>query len=303
MSDRAAFAPSPKPASKLTSSVVSTDRLCRACGMNLVGCSIEVEPRYDLRIARCPNCEAVAAMEEYPPLTHWSGRWSALIAGLLTVFMLVVGIGGLAACSLMPVAITAESTDRQTREIFDIFQAWLQERHPDEVAQYTWTARWERFPEFWLSEGDATLANLSPVSQLIEWDEFTVQLVPICTAMLIGVIWSCFTLGRRSRGVILVSVALLALSLLVLAAVWTGLSLTVPASTEHVSWRYLRIPILASVYALVTTTFIAGVLLGRPVLRGVLRLMLPVRSLGSLALLWTGDGLPVPRPRLRGADR
>lgn len=77
-------------------STIAGDRLCIGCGFNLTGQPIVREETYDLLIARCPECGAVAPLQEYPTLGKWAGRSAALLAGLVTLFLVgMIFIGSL----------------------------------------------------------------------------------------------------------------------------------------------------------------------------------------------------------------
>ena len=64
-----------------TPRAVSGDRFCTRCGYNLVAQPIVREERYEMLIVRCPECGAVAAIEQYPMLERWARRWAALSSG------------------------------------------------------------------------------------------------------------------------------------------------------------------------------------------------------------------------------
>ena len=66
-----------------TVSILVGDRLCTKCGYNLTGQPVLREPHYEMLIVRCPECGAVAALQEYPVLGRWAGRWAALLAAQL----------------------------------------------------------------------------------------------------------------------------------------------------------------------------------------------------------------------------
>jgi hypothetical protein len=73
--------------------LVTGDRLCVECGYNLVNQPILREPHYDLVIVRCPECGAVASVQEYPLLGRWAARWGALLATLWLIFLVAAWPG------------------------------------------------------------------------------------------------------------------------------------------------------------------------------------------------------------------
>ena len=54
--------------SEVVTGIIQGDRVCIACGFNLCGQRIVREPRYNLLIARCPECGQAATLQEYPLL-------------------------------------------------------------------------------------------------------------------------------------------------------------------------------------------------------------------------------------------
>ena len=76
---QATTAPRPTPAEPRLG-VLSADRPCARCGFNLHGATIIREPHYQLVSARCPECGQLAALQEYPSLSAWTGRARLLFA-------------------------------------------------------------------------------------------------------------------------------------------------------------------------------------------------------------------------------
>ncbi|MEZ6164498.1 MAG: hypothetical protein R3B67_08695 [Phycisphaerales bacterium] len=58
------------------------------CGFNLYGQSVTREEHYGLAIARCPECGTVAALQQYPVMTHWVNRFRLIIGGIYIVLLL-----------------------------------------------------------------------------------------------------------------------------------------------------------------------------------------------------------------------
>ncbi|MCP3905549.1 MAG: hypothetical protein GY715_18135 [Planctomycetes bacterium] len=71
-------------------SVLTADRMCASCGYNLVGQMVVREPHYGMLIVRCPECAAVASVQEYPLLGRWAGRWGAILAALWFIFLVAM---------------------------------------------------------------------------------------------------------------------------------------------------------------------------------------------------------------------
>ena len=97
--------------------IIQGDRVCLACGFNLCGQRIVREPRYNLLIARCPECGQAAALQEYPLLGRWVNRWAATLAGTWLVLYLALSIGCGMAIFGLAVGTTEINSDVVARQI------------------------------------------------------------------------------------------------------------------------------------------------------------------------------------------
>ena len=111
-------------------------------------------------------------------------------------------------------------------------------------------------------------------------------------ALLAGAMWTLLIWSNRKLGVVLVAV---------LCGV-AALFITTFQQDAIVSWRhtYQRDtfrtfePMLLTMTAIMTLAFYVGLLVGRPLIRGFIVLMLAPRFRGAFAVLWTVDGRPLP---------
>ena len=108
-------------------SFVTGDRLCIRCGYNLIGQSILREPHYNLLIARCPECGAVAGVQEYPLLGPWAHRWGMIIAALW--FILIIGFWAGSSGTIMGLSLgVAEESGRN-------YERYISRLHDESVEQ------------------------------------------------------------------------------------------------------------------------------------------------------------------------
>ena len=271
-------------------STVLGDRVCSGCGFNLHGRPIEREPIYELLAVRCPQCGTVTAMDEYPPLGRWAPRWGMLTAGLWLLFVMVFSIGLMMVITITSIATVAESTDQLERQIRSDYRDWLRTNHP---ADDTWFEN-PYFIEYWETQGRAILAEPGVLMASIEFGELVIAIMPIAASFAAGCVWSVMFLARRRRGLVITAVCFgLAIALL-LGGIWLFLATLEYASSEHVAWVELRLPMLMIMFLTMFAFVALGVTVGRSIVRGVIRATLPPRMRGALSLLWTADGHPVP---------
>ena len=131
---------------------IQGDRLCAGCGFNLIGQPIMREARYDLLIARCPECGAVASLQEYPVLGRWANRWAALLgaAWLLAMLLLLLGPSGLLYASILGISRSASLEmgevigDRYLHYVVDRIEQGAPARGQIESQWFNWLQQTER---------------------------------------------------------------------------------------------------------------------------------------------------------------
>lgn len=316
------------PADQRVSALVG-DRLCIKCGYNLTGQPVVREAHYAMLIVRCPECGTVASVHEYPLLGRWAGRWAALLAGLWVLFLL----GCLAATTAVLYGFSYASSDEASYEYAHFLatkqQAWAKQQvaaMPPPATQPANAAamRWARptSPEYlaeqpahphvmadptWWSQQNPveTLQQAGGWWKAIDWSACGNWIALSLTVFPLGCVWSIFLLHfRRSRLVFFAMLPLgLAAAFLLMSSnssggfsgfrfgwPW-GATMNVHASRQIGLWfgwltlGFACIPLLA------------GLLLGRSLARGLIRLLLPPRLRSSLALLWIADGRIPPSTR------
>jgi hypothetical protein len=293
-------------------STVVGDRLCIRCGFNLHGQSVVREPHYSLLIARCPECGMAAALQEYPLLGRWAGRWAAVLAGLwllvLTAFLFATAgvVGG------MSIGIAGDFARDLATHISFRHNEWVRSL-PDADTTLGQNAQWIKDqPDNWTSwvattwwteqDPGALQRELGGVATALDWTALWMYPWLALLATIAGAVWSVVLLGVPTRRVIALAIipvllagAGAAASVLTADQPWLG-SVESAHSLAEARLSPLVLPPLI-VSALLWLWL--GVWLGRPVVRGMVRTLLPPRMLGAMAFLWTAEGREPPRPARR----
>lgn len=77
---------------------LQTDQPCRVCGHNLITRAVRRDPRTQLLMIRCPQCRSYNAASEQPAAVHAAAPpiWGPYLArSLMYLWLIVVGAGGL----------------------------------------------------------------------------------------------------------------------------------------------------------------------------------------------------------------
>jgi len=302
---------SPEPAaSEVRTGAILTDRPCARCGFNLYGQAITREPVYQMLVARCPECGTVAALQEYPALGRWAGRWAAALAALwlLLVFAAVLGVGAaakgygtevhMAAVAPLAQRIAQEHQEYQAQAAaaagsnVNATQSWLlaQGVSPATTIETSW----------WASQDGAAIRSRAaqagpPLDLWALWDWRGLPLIfgPIGLAAGIALV----SVPRRRLWWVVPALMLGAAVFMLLVAAsdrprgaWAGQYVGATNLAAGLDGRWIQ----WTTIALATLPLGLGAWLGRPVARMVIRGLLPPAMRASLAVLWTCDGLPPP---------
>lgn len=279
-------------------SSLSGDRLCLECGYNLIGQPVLREPHYGLFIARCPECGSVAALQEYPSLGKWAGRFGTILAALSLVAMLAVAAWQV----VFTAALSREfGVSTQYHVLLDLqrgYERWASDRFSNSGIVTPIETGFDR----WVDEGgiDRLLAERGGWAGVLDEDTYYLLIPIVLVPMVFGIVWSIVLIHRGWLGRsiwMLVLVGIAAATLLPGVIDLLAADGTTPSSFVQ---RTLVGPLIAVGLVLCLAATFAGLALGRPVARGLVRLLLPPRLMGSLAWLWTIPGLdpPVPPKRL-----
>jgi hypothetical protein len=304
----------PAPAGEIVGQITG-DRWCARCGFSLHGQTVVREPHYRMPAARCPECGTMAALEEYPALGRWAGRW----AGVLAVAWLGVALGLLAATlSLNTISASTAVYDASAPAAIFLVRSqneWvaqqivLNQEKPGTGKPYN--ASFVNQPHTEYGYIDLGFVNDVGVAKLRESfarsgePRFDVSRITwwVFVAMgmgLLGVAWSGVLLGLTRRRLVVIVPIVGALSLAIMLMTWAaherlllrtgGGSSAYELGPELTGWG---VAWALAVLGLVPLGL--GAMLGRPLLRWSLRALLPPSARGALSILWHCDGLRPPR--------
>jgi hypothetical protein len=272
------------------------DRLCARCGYNLTGQPIFREAHYELLIARCPECGAVASLQEYPLLGRWAGRWAAVAAALWFLFILAIAMAT-AGTYMGLAAATGEQASHGFGEY--VQQRFLADMGKDMSQGYD-------YQEFmtWRDRQHFDLLLVDAGGFLRAMDRRALWLwIPLGLLALVGgVVWAVILVARRRRGMLICALAIMVL---------TGALCVFPVAEWLNDERYGYYPgwfgrsriapqVLGLSLVFTFAVFVAGMMIGRPIVRLMIRTLLPPRLRSALAILWICDDLPPPSARQRG---
>ena len=305
--------------------IVSGDRLCVQCGFNLHGQTITREPHYRMVSVRCPECSALASLQEYPVLGRWGPRFGVVLAlGWLLVALAVTFFTGLTLyfASEIAAGVTTSPAAKQIGQAF----AEYSKSEPQDMTEFVESGVLEPTYDFegwdmadiwvgreWLRAQDTAALTRGYRDNPTYWTRMLVSVIPpLLIGAAWGVAWSIILLHRRkARGLIVTGLIVgLCVPLVVLShwgsssewdgfGPWSSYSWSDDVYTRSIAARELGLG--PALFAL-TTGYVGiwlGLCFGRKLVRGVVRLLLPPNLRGSLAVLWHVDGLP--SPPVRGA--
>jgi len=294
-------------------STVTGDRLCTTCSYNLVGQTVLREPHYGLLIVRCPECGTVASVQEYPLLGRWANRWGAVLAALYFIFLLGMWPASSGTIVGMAVGIAEEAAHSYGRYLNDLESAEEQaaaaspgQPPPTPLPTVptgrqitriiTGLAGGDDFTKWWDQQDQAaTFAQAGGWRGAVNWQALVLWLPAGLLAFLYGWFWSVALLQFRRRWTLLWGAMIIALALLFGIGpylTWIGgeVGYYMDAARQQISPTIFCATVAFSVFPL-----LLGLLFGRPLTRSLVRALLPPALRGSLALLWTTEGLQPPR--------
>lgn len=318
MTDERTAAPPESDAAGPRVGAIGADRPCTRCGYNLIGQSIQREPHYGLLIARCPECGTAAALQEYPLLGRWAQRLGLLLAGgwvLLVVALIPATAGTL-------FGVTVEAADGLSRgwgqmlnrlhvASIEMQQARGADAPADPIAvaidDRTFRVmpspviaagqnRWEDF-DAWLAVQDRTalLAAAGGSRRVIGFGGVIHVLLAVVTGAIAGVVWSIVLPHVRRSRLPLAMLPILALEAAFLLAIHATWQEARQGWYQYAARSQIGVAALLPLFLLTSIAVLAGVVVGRSIVRGLVRVLLPPRLRGALAGLWLCDGLPAPR--------
>jgi len=293
--------PEPAPVEGPVVSVIAGDRLCTRCGFNLTGQEVVREDRYGLFVVRCPECGGVTALQEYPALNRWAGRWAALLAASW-----VLALGGL----LFLTTVAATGPLFGAREIgSEPYRAAIAQAYADvqggrastTITSGGTTIVYGSFNSidinWWRTSGAretlrAGRTNLDLISPKV-WFLW----LPMAAALFVaGSAWSVVLLHVRAlkRTLFLLIPFGIAAAIYLLAYISNALPETGTVWAGRIAEDELGLTLYAATLPFLLVPAVIGVLVGRKLTRGLLRALLPPRLLAPFTTLWLADGKRVP---------
>jgi hypothetical protein len=241
---------------------VEADLFCVGCGYNLHGLDVRRDERLDLPTVRCPECGKFHAAG----IASGAGRvWLSRLASFLLLLWIVVIFAGVGLLGLWMFGMDVASVEAfsRYREIKD-------------------RTGWRYVI---IEAGPETFSNLAEY-----WFTWSLVLAgSLASGGLMGAFLATFLWHIRRWWWILTGVIPVVLALLV----WIIYCLEGPR-VENMTW------IAAATLRQGFFQFaglVLGLVLGRPVARGILRVLLTRRVLQHVVFLWQVDGRTLPTPR------
>lgn len=267
---------------------IRCDRPCIGCGQNLVGTPIRREPATGLLHVLCPECGRAAGVQEYPALGIWGRRLGRIIAGVVVILLL-----SLLGVSTIPMVASATGVHAfsGTR-----FAEWLDRQGTDRASRDPAEFRiWRRSTENRLHyDALGRPGPFSPGVPVEAWfppDAIVPLLFSTLGGALIGLVWSACLAQHGVRTVLIVCAVIMGLSALFLSAQW--LSVMARSSAPDATLRSIGeravLPASLLIGFLPPLLALAGAaIFGLPVVRVVIRTLLPPRLSAPLLDLWKG---------------
>lgn len=279
---------------------IRADRACIGCGFNLYGQSVFKEEHYGLAIARCPECGEVAALQTYPTMSHWVNRFRTLLAGVWVVALLFAFILQSMLIGTYADSVGQSASDQLARKIGEAYYNWAEDNgQTTSIAAWGGTPesyyQWVQIPSDWADEHlDGVIAEFGGL-----WSNFdrssVIYVIPASiAAFMMGVFWSVVLLGADRKRVAIVPLVACVLVMAMMLIEFSS-SFMPPQASEVAKALYINVLAPIAIIVQLPALFL-GVFFGRKIARWIIILTLPPRSRVSLSMLWTRDGLELPRP-------
>lgn len=280
--------------------LVRGDRLCQQCAYNLTGQPVLRERHYDMLIVRCPECGAVAAIQQQPVLAQWLGKLHGLWLGAWLIVVMLISIGGTAAIAGYGFGTSTSASFATQEALRKHYLATLGDGADQNLQTYQLYQNLE-FDTWWAQQDVSALRReLGGLTALVDWSMFLSMLVLLLVMTAgIGVLWAA-VLIHWPRTKLLIWW----LVLTVMIAGWTMLfaqtvrpSLYAVVSIWDAATALVGVPLMWSCGAIASIVLFVSLFFGRSILRMLVRSLLPPRMQASLGTLWRTDGLEPPSLR------
>ena len=279
---------------------IRADRACIGCGFNLYGQSVIKEEHYGLAITRCPECGEVAALQSYPTMSHWVNRFRALLAGVWVVALLFAFFLQSMFIGAYANGVGQSAGDQLAREIGKAYYNWAEDNgQTTSIASWGGTPesyyQWVNIPSDWADEHlDEVVSEFGGIWSNFDRSSVIFVIPASIAAFLMGVFWSIVLLGadRKRAAIVPITACLLVMAILLIDF---SSPFNSPQASEIAKEMYVHV--LAPIAVIIQLpALLLGVFFGRKIARRIVMLTLPTRGRVPLSLLWTRDGLELPRP-------
>ena len=278
--------------------VIQSDQFC-TCGYNLHGQTVERDERLDLPLVRCPECG------RYHPAGHgstalrpWLARLAAFALAAWVVFLLGVWIAVTASLTGLLVAgltmdavwITVEmSSGRPIAQHWDPDAStttfvFLDTGEVTTPKGSRWEMRYVPRSHPWAQAQHGTSTYINRESS---WEEYAVFYgAHVAIALVLGIAQAAVMWHLREwrRWAIPISLLLIPVTFLAITVRSDAYALL---GSAFIGGTVLQIALFLGTYAL-------GLLIGRPVARFLVTMLIPPRPRQMLAFLWHADAKVVP---------
>lgn len=281
-----------------TTDQIRADRACAGCGFNLFGQSVTKEEHYGLAIARCPECGTVAALQQYPVMTHWVNRFRLIIGAIYVLFLIGAFVGSTAAMTGFAFGSSHEASDNLAKYIAQSHAVWNHAQNQPATSVTTNTIqsyRYYRLEKAYAdNELDRAVSEFGSLWANMDRGWIVIMVPAIGVSFAFGVFWSIALLGSSRKQAILIPL----ISCLIGAVIVIVIN---RPDVQNSSVRDLAVqmyvPLIAPVVLLIELTAAGvGIALGRNLARFMIILALPPRSRVPFSIFWTRDGLELPKP-------
>lgn len=285
-------------------STVVGDRLCAACGFNLTGQPVMKETTYNLFIVRCSECGTVASLQEYPVLGIWANRWASLVAAAWLTVIAAGALGLSVAFFVMSILSMELAADSVSSVIVDEWAATsegqdaIEQIRPNRMSSSPILGPWVSIKSDWWEAQDpwALLARGGGARQLIMNPAAGAWSTTIIIGFVGGVATAVALLHAKRRRL----AYLILLPIFIVATVQTAFFMRAVAPTgwsltaSQAARSFITPLTFALTDAAAYVGLLLGVLVGRPIIRMLVRAYLPPRLRSSLSILWLADGKAPP---------
>lgn len=272
------------------------DRPCAACGFNLSGQSITRDPQYRLLIVRCPECGTGAALMEYPLLGRWANRLGYLLVALYLLVVLAMMLGSAGITFGMSMGANDMLSQRFTLRLTQIQQDRANANVGPQPANWSWQSNYQKDREWWESSDKWQLfQEAGGFATGVNWYGLVMLVFIVLVVTPMGMLFAVAMPHLRGWRRLCVPVVVFCFGMLYLFVAYLTQRSQVWFYPQWSGPQVFQPIVVPTACALGSIVLMFGMLVGRPVARWVLVLILPPRLRAPMGFLWRADGLTMPR--------